>query len=103
MFSESFDWVLAIVLAVISVLMFSDKGEFILDMFDGKRENPRKKWPPQKQRKFSKVMGVFTGGLALAELLLALFGQTYPLVNFGVLIAMIIFIIAVLGYIKKNF
>lgn len=103
MFSESFDWVLAIVLAVISVLMFSDKGEFILDMFDGKRENPRKKWPPKKQRKFSKAMGVFTAGLSLAELLLALFGQTYPLVNLGVLIAMIIFIIASLVYIKKNF
>lgn len=103
MFSESFDWILAVILAVISVLLFIGKGDFFLDLFNGNRENPRKKWPPEKQQKFSKVMGIFTGCLAVAELLMALFAQTYPMVTLGILIFMIVTMIITFRYCKKNF
>lgn len=103
MFSESFDWILAVVLAVVSVLLLIGKGDFFLDAFNGNKENPRKKWPPEKKMKFSRVMGIFTGCLAVSELFMALFARVYPLSTFGVLIFMIVSMIVTFTYCKKNF
>ncbi len=101
--SEVFNWILVIALGAISISMFIGKGDAVLDMFDGKKENPRKKLPEEKRNQFNRGIGYFTGALAIAEIVMALFSRKYPLVTLGVFVFMIVVIVLTFRYIKKNF
>ncbi|QOV19574.1 hypothetical protein INP51_00900 [Blautia liquoris] len=101
--AELFNWFLAIALGAISIAMFIGKGDAVLDLFDGKKDNPRKRWPEEKRKKFNRGIGYFTGALAIAEVVMGLFSRRYPLVTLGVFIFMIVAIFMIFQYIKKNF
>lgn len=104
MFTDTFDWILAAVLAVVSVVLFMGKGDFLLNAFsNNKAVQEQKKWSEEKRLKYYRVMGGFTACLAFAELLMALFAHKYPMSTFGILAFMIISMFVTFRYCKKNF
>ena len=75
MFGPMFDGILAAILGVLTVILLMGKGEKILELFNGNRLQKKKRTEEEKKQ-YSRVMGVFTGILALSEVLLALFPES---------------------------
>lgn len=75
MFGPMFDGILAAILGVLTVILLMGKGEKILEFFNGNRLQKKKRTEEEKKQ-YSRVMGVFTGILALSEVLLALFPES---------------------------
>lgn len=100
---SSFDWFLAIILAMVSVTFFLGRGDGLLQIFDGKRGNSRKDWSEEKLLKYKRALAVFTGCLAIAEFLLALFAALYPAIVWGVLALGIGASVWMIVYFRKNF
>lgn len=100
---SSLDWFLAIILAGVSVTFFLGKGDGILQRFDGKRGNNRKDWSEEKVLRYKRTLAIFTGCLAIAEFLLALFGKAYPVVGWGALALGLAACVWVIVYCRKNF
>ena len=75
MFGPMFDGILAAILGVLTVILLMGKGENILELFNGNRLQKKKRTEEEKKQ-YSRVMGVFTGILALSEVLLALFPES---------------------------
>ena len=75
MFGPMFDGILAAILGVLTVILLMVKGEKILELFNGNRLQKKKRTEEEKKQ-YSRVMGVFTGILALSEVLLALFPES---------------------------
>lgn len=98
-----FDWFLAFILTALSVTFFLGKGDGLLQRFEGKRENSRKDWSEEKVLRYKRTLAVFTGCLAIAEFLLALFGKDYPAVGWGALIFALGVSVLVIVYYRKNF
>lgn len=72
MFGPMFDGILAAILGVLTIILLMGKGEKILELFNGNRGQKKKRTEEEKIQ-YSRAMGVFTGILALSEVLLALF------------------------------
>ena len=77
-----FDWVLAAVLATISVILLLGKGEFILK---GRRKE--KRWGDKEKKRYSRAMGVFVGVLAIDEVIIALYSDNQWMMLVCLLIA----------------
>ena len=75
MFGPMFDGILAAILGVLTVILLMGKGEKILELFNGNRLQKKKRTEEEKKQ-YSRVMSVFTGILALSEVLLALFPES---------------------------
>ena len=69
-----FDWVLAAVLATISVILLLGKGEFILKAINGGRRKETR-WGDKEKKRYSRAMGVFVGVLAIDEVIIALYSD----------------------------
>lgn len=69
-----FDWVLAAVLATISVILLLGKGEFILKAVNGGRRK-EKRWGEKEKKRYSRAMGVFVAVLAVDEVIIALYAK----------------------------
>lgn len=100
MFGPIFDGIVAAVLAVIAVILLLGKGEVILRAINGSRKVANKKRTEAEKKQYSRVMGVFTGVLALSELLVALYPDN-QLVIMGSLAIVIMDLVAVGFYSKK--
>ncbi len=103
MFSPMLDGVLAAIMAVLAVIFFLGKGEGILSAFAGKNGPQRKKRSPQEERRYQKAVGFFLVVLTLCEIMMAIFGNTYVIVSFITIGAVIADLILLVIYLKKNF
>ena len=81
-----FDWVLAAVLATISVILLLGKGEFILKAINGGRRKEKRCGDKEKKR-YSRAMGVFVGVLAIDEVIIALYSDNQWMMLVCLLIA----------------
>lgn len=100
---SSFDLVLALILTALSITFFLGKGDGLLQRFEGKRGNTRKDWSEEKVLKYKRVLGIFTGCLAIAEFLLAFLGKSYPAAGWGALALGLAACAWVIVYYRKNF
>lgn len=73
MFGPIFDGILAGILGILTVILLMGKGENILKFLNGSRRVENKKRTEKDKKQYSRVMGVFTGVLALTEVLVALY------------------------------
>ena len=94
MFGPMFDWTVAAVLIVITVLLFIGKGDFVLG------ESVKKKGVEDK-KKYERVMGCFTLFLALIEVIFALTPDNTFILMVGILAALAA-LICVGNYAKKH-
>lgn len=101
MFGPEFDWILAGVLGVLTVILFMGKGDFILKTLNGNRRTPNKKKTEEEKKKYSQAMGIFTGVLALDEVMVALF-QDNPWVIWLSLAIAAAAILGIGSYAKKH-
>lgn len=96
MFSKEFEIVLIAGLAIITVLLFLGRGDFML-----KTKQEQKKKSPEEQKKFSRGISFFTGFWMVAELILFLFGDQ-KWVNISYLVAVLIALAGLIFYCKKK-
>ncbi len=82
MFGPVFDWTVAAVLIVVSILLFVGKGDFFL----GESLKKRKK---EEQIKYSRAMGIFTLYLAIIEIIIALTPDNTIVLMAGILAALV--------------
>lgn len=94
-----FDWILAGVLAVLSVILLIGKGDAILRVINGKRKVSKHRTEGEKIT-YSRAMGVFVGILALDEVMVAMFPKNQYIMFMSVLIA-IAAIVGMGNYAKK--
>lgn len=99
MFGPMFDWILAAVLGVVTVILLMGKGDMILKTANGKRGRDKNRSEADK-KKYSRAMGIFTGVLALDEVLVALYPDN-PWVMWGSILIAIAAIIGIGQYAKK--
>ena len=81
MFGPIFDWTVAAVLGVVTLLLFIGKGEFFLGESIKKKE-------PEERLKYSRVMGLFTFYLAVIEVIIAVFPDNIFVMGIGILAAL---------------
>ena len=103
MFSPILDGVLAAIMAVLALIFFLGQGEGILTAFSSKNAPQRKKRTPQEEKRYQKAVGFFLVVLALCEVMMAIFGNTYVIVSFITIGAVIADLIVLVMYLKKNF
>lgn len=99
MFGPMLDWILAAVLGVVTVVLLMGKGDSILKAVNGKRGRDKKKSDEDK-KKYSRAMGIFTGVLALDEVVVALFPDN-PWVIWGSILVAVGAIIGIGQFTKK--
>lgn len=92
MLGSIFDWVLAAVLATISVILLLGKGDFILKAVNGGRRK-EKRWGEKEKKKYSRAMGVFVGVLAIDEVIIALYSEN----QWVMLLCLVIAVCALVG------
>lgn len=100
MFGPMFDGILAAILGVLTVILLMGKGEKILELFNGNRLQKKKRTEEEKKQ-YSRVMGVFTGILALSEVLLALFPESSLVVFFS--LGLVIMDLVLVGIYSKKY
>lgn len=86
MFGSMFDWILAAILGVVSVVLLLGKGDVILKTMNGKRGRDKNKSDADK-KKYSRAMGIFTGVLALDEVVVALYPDNQWVIWGSILVA----------------
>lgn len=96
-----FDWVLATVLATVSVVLLLGKGDMILYAMNGSNQKKAKKKTEEEKKKFSRAMGIFVAVLAADEVLIAFFSETPWMMVICLLIA-VIDLVLIGRYIKKH-
>ena len=104
MFSPTFDWVFAGIMGVLAVIFFAGKGNGILRAFSGKDTMAqKKKRTPEQEMRYQRAIAWFLLAIGLREVLMAVLGFTYrwvPIVTMGIVILSMILLII---YLKKNF
>jgi len=70
MFSTEIEVIICIALAVVTVLLFLGKGDFML-----KNQNENSKKTPAEKKRFSRGLSYFTGTWLIAEMGLLFFGE----------------------------
>lgn len=80
MFGPMFDWTVAAVLGVITLLLFIGKGDFFLGESVKKKET-------EERLKYSRAMGCFTMYLAVIEVIIAVFPDNGIVMMVGILAA----------------
>ena len=100
MFGPMFDGILASILGVLTVILLMGKGEKILELFNGNRLQKKKRTEEEKKQ-YSRVMGVFTGILALSEVLLALFPESFLVVFLS--LGLVIMDLVLVGIYSKKY
>lgn len=101
MFGQIFDAILAVILGILTVILLMGKGETILRIFNGSRRVQNKKRTEKEKKQYSRVMGAFTGVLALSEAVVAL----YPDNQWMIMLSLVVVVadIAAVGVYAKKF
>ena len=101
--SSTFSWLLAGIAGILGILFLIGKGQAVLDLFSSGREaETRKKRTPEQEAAYQRALGIFLMVICANEVLMAMFGNTVrwvPLVAVGVVIVAIVFLAL---YIRKN-
>ncbi|MBS6194739.1 MAG: DUF3784 domain-containing protein [Clostridiales bacterium] len=100
MFGPMFDWILAAILGVLSIVLLAGKGDAVLKKINGNRRVANRKMSEKDKIKYSRAMGVFTGVLALDEVFVALFPNNRMVLTVNIIVA-VIALIAIGNYGKK--
>lgn len=89
MFGPIFDGVFAAILIILTIIFLMGKGEKILQFFNGNRKLQNKKRTEEEKKQYSRVMGIFTGILAVSEILVALYpdNRIIIILSLGIVIA----------------
>ncbi len=77
MFGRGFDLFLVIILAVLIVVFLIGNGGRVLEMFNG-RNYEQKKRTPEQMKKYQRMVVIFLLPLLGIELLMLFLGNTYP-------------------------
>lgn len=102
--STGFDWVMFGVMAVAAVLLWTPLGEAIVDFCSPKDANNRKrKLEGGKRRQYKIALTLFSGALAVIELLSALLMDIWPAYSLIYVVLILIDIIMFGRYTKKLF
>ena len=96
MFGEEFQIIICIALAVITVLLFLGKSDFLL-----RAKNETKKQTPEERQKFSRGLSYFTALWLFAELAVIFLGDM-QWVGIAYLVVVILSFIGLVIYSKKN-
>ena len=105
MFGSTFDWVFAAILAILAVVFFLGKGGGVLRAFSGKNNDMlvTKKRTPEEEMRYQRAFGWFMLVMAAGEVLMALWGSVYLWVPIVSIIVVIVGIIVLVRYLRKNF
>lgn len=104
MFSSEFDWALAAIAFVLGVIVWMGKGDPILNMFSSK-ENvlaKKKKKTPEQRKAYNRAIAIFLFILGISEVVAAVFSYQYPWVNFVSIGIVVLDLIYLCVYMKKN-
>lgn len=104
MFTPEFDWMLAAVLFVVSVVIWMGKGDVVMKLVSHK-ESPtakKKKKTEEEQKMYNRAMAVFLFVLAVSEVIAALFSYDYVWVNLITVGIVIAALVVLCIYLKKK-
>jgi len=99
MFSREFEIFICAALAVVTILLFLGKADFLIK---GKNDATSKKKSPEEQLKFSRGVSYFTGAWLLAELGLLFFGHIGRWISFIYLGVVIVSFVGLVMFSKKR-
>ena len=105
MFSPTFDWIFAGIMAVLAVIFFLGKGRGILNAFAGRNnsEAKKKKRTPEEELRYQRAFAYFLTPLAISEVMMALIGYTYVWVPFMTMAVVVVSMVLLILYLRKNF
>jgi 4-hydroxybenzoate polyprenyltransferase len=105
MFSPTFDWVFAAILAVLAVVFFMGKGGGVLRAFAGKSNDMlvKRKRTPEEERQYQRAFGWCLLVMAASEVMMALLAPYYLWVPIASIVIIVVDLIALVRYLRKNF
>ncbi len=103
MFGQEFSYFLSAILFVLAIVFFIGKGKRVLELFEGRNAPVQKKRSPEEELKYQRAIGLFCLILAINEILLGTIGQMFPVYNIIAIAIVVIALIFIAVYLKKNF
>ena len=105
MFSPTFDWVFAAILAVLAVVFFMGKGAGVLRAFSG-RDNDmlvKKKRTPEEELRYQRAFGWCLLIMAASEVMMAILAPYFFWVPIASIVIIVVDLVALVRYLRKNF
>ncbi len=103
MLSPEFSMAVGFICIVLAIVFFLGKGAGVISAFDGKNAPKRKKKSPEDERRYQRAFGIFCLVLACGEFLNVFFTEHSRIVGIASIIIVIIDLVWVIIYLKKNF
>ena len=104
MFTTTYDWIFALICGVLAVVFFLGKGQGVLRAFMSRDQRGKKsKRTPEEENAYQRAIGIFLLVLAACSVLMATLGSKYAWVSWIEIAVVVIGLIVIVKYLKKNF
>ncbi|HIV24980.1 MAG TPA: DUF3784 domain-containing protein [Candidatus Scatomonas pullistercoris] len=104
MFGPTYDWIFALICGVLAVVFFLGKGQAVLRAFTSRDQRDKKsKRTPEEELRYQRAIAMFLLMLTVTSVLMATLGTIYAWVSWVQIAAVIIGLIVVVKYLRKNF
>lgn len=105
MFGGTFEWIMAAICTVCAVLLLSGHGDVLMKYF-GSAERPsmkvEKKRSKEQESRYQRALGAYCAVLAVAEVVLALFGSTSRVIPIVTICIAVLGLICIVHFNKHN-
>ncbi len=104
MFTQTYDWIFALICGVLAVVFFLGKGQGVMRAFTSREQrNKKSKRTPEQELKYQRAIGVFLLVLAACSVLMATLGAVYIWISWIEIAVVVVGLIVIVKYLRKNF